>query len=269
MAQELRGVEPLRPLLENGPLALFSDIDGTLAPIVPDPSDAAVTPRTREALGRLVAAGVKVAFVTGRTLEAATRILGIEGAWVAANHGLDLLIDGREETPAEVRPYIGWARDVLREMGQIDAPGVFVEDKGAILAFHYRRSDGPDDAQSAIRAAIARSDAARHFRVQEGRKVYELRPPLAIDKGTAVDSMARRMGARSVMVMGDDATDVDMFAAVSRMRLTGMRGVCVAVWSDEVAPLLMERADYLVRGVAGVEVLLEGIGAAIANAERA
>jgi trehalose 6-phosphate phosphatase len=253
MAEELRDIEPLRPLLEHRPLALLSDIDGTLAPIVPHPDDAHVTTRARAAILALIEGGVRVAFVTGRPLDTARRMVDIPEAYYAANHGLDVWADGREETPEEVRPYVGWAREVLREIEPIDVSGVVVEDKGAILAFHYRRADVEVDALAAIRSAIASSETARHFQVQEGRKVYELRPPMEINKGTAARSLAERMGAKAVLAMGDDVTDLQMFEAVRAMQAPS---VVIGVWNEE-SPEVVESADYFVRGVPGVEWLLE------------
>ena len=71
MAEELRDIEPLRPLLERKPFAILSDIDGTLAPIVPNPEDARISVRAREALLALIEEGVRVGFITGRALEKA------------------------------------------------------------------------------------------------------------------------------------------------------------------------------------------------------
>lgn len=253
MAEELRDIAPLRPLLEHRPLVLLSDIDGTLAPIVPHPEDASITPRAKEAILQLIDAGVRVAFVTGRPLATARRMAGIEEAFYATNHGLEVWApEGGVETPEEVRPYVGWARDVLREIGGIDAQGVVVEDKGAIIAFHYRLAEEPDAALAAIKGAIGRSAAARHFAVQEGRKVFELRPPLLIHKGTAARMLAARMGAASVLTMGDDVTDFEMFDGV---RSLGVPNAIVGVWNAE-EPEAVERADYFVRGVVGVEWLL-------------
>jgi trehalose 6-phosphate phosphatase len=130
---------------------------------------------------------------------------------------------------------------------------VVVEDKGEILAFHYRRADVEADALAAIRSAIASSETAKHFAVQEGRKVYELRPPLQINKGTAARELAERMGAKAVLAMGDDVTDLLMFEAVRAMPVPS---VVVGVWNEEW-PEVVESGDYFVRGVPGVEWLLD------------
>jgi len=253
MAEELRDITPLRPLLEHRPFALLSDIDGTLAPIVPHPEDGAVTPRAREALLLLIDAGVRVAFISGRPLDAARQMTGIEEAHYATNHGLDVWVpESGRETPVEVQPYIEWAREVLTEIGVIDDEGVVIEDKGAILAFHYRLARNPDFALAAIKSAVAKSETAKKFRVQEGRKVFELRPPLMINKGTAAQMLVTRMGAASVLTMGDDVTDFEMFEGV---RTIGLPSAVVGVWNAE-EPEVVNRADYFVRGVAGVEWLL-------------
>lgn len=257
MGVELTTVEALEPVLCEPPLAVLCDIDGTVAPIVSHPEDARISPRAHAALEELIARGVGVAFVTGRALEMARQMVGIPGAYFAANHGLNILTDGRIETSEAVRPYVEWAQHVVEDVCSINVPGLIVEEKGPVVAFHYRNAESESAALEAIEAAIKRSEHARYFRVQRGRKVLELRPPLEIDKGTAVKALVRRLGARSVLCLGDDATDMDMFRGVDELRAKGVPGVSIAVWSPELAPEVMEATDYYVYGVEGVEWLLE------------
>jgi trehalose 6-phosphate phosphatase len=263
MAEELRDIEPLRPLLSGKPFAIFTDIDGTLAPIVPNPEDARISPRARDALCELIGQGVRVAFITGRALEKARSMVDIPEAYFAANHGLQIAISGDTSTPEELRFYVEWARQVIYDASDWNLPGVTIEDKGPIVAFHYRRANSEEEARTAIRAAVAASEAAAHFRVQEGRKVIELRPPLAIDKGTAVETLVRQIGAKAVLAIGDDATDLDMFRGVRDLRKAGIPGASVAVLSDEAEPLVLESTDYFVRSVEGVEWLLEELAKAL------
>lgn len=257
MAEELRDIEPLRRLLSHQPLAILSDIDGTLAPIVPDPETSAITRRARNALRDLIGQGARVGFVTGRALEKARDIVNMQGAYFGANHGLNIYADGIVETPESVRPYVGLVADVLREIGGIGTTGVIVEDKGPIVAFHYRMAHDEQEAEAAIRAAIARSPTAGQFRIHQGRRVIELRPGLPMDKGTAVADLAHRMGARSLLTMGDDATDLDMFRGAALLEAEGIPAVRVAVQNPEVGDELIDAADYYVKGVAGVETMLE------------
>lgn len=263
MAKQLRDIEPIRSLLAHRPLAVFSDIDGTLAPIVLDPQAARVTDRAREALRDLMSLGVGVGLITGRDLPMAREMTGLPDAWYAANHGLTLSIAGVDETPEVVRDFLPRAQAVIRETADVESAGVFVEDKGPIVAFHYRRAASPEEARSAIEAALSASAAAAAFRVHEGRMVVELRPPLDVDKGTALEELSRRMDIGAVIALGDDRTDVDMFRRVTAMREGGTPGATVAVESAEVTDEVLDGADYCVDGVAGVEWLLEEIAKAL------
>ncbi len=259
MAAELTSIEPLREVIGTNPLGIFSDIDGTLAPIVRDPAKSRISVRAKELLAGLIACDVRVAFVSGREVEAARRIVGLENVAYAGNHGLHVWLNGVEETTEAVRQYAGQARKVLAEIGAIPHPGVEIEDKGPVLAFHYRNAARHKFAHEAIMAAIQRAPTAAAFGVFEGRKVIELRPPLEINKGTAIVRLAERLGVRSAIAIGDDLTDVDMFRGVEELRRQGMPGAIVAVWSEEAPEGLLEATDFWVRGVEGVEWLLDWV----------
>jgi trehalose 6-phosphate phosphatase len=181
---------------------------------------------------------------------------GLPGAWYAANHGLTLSIGGVDETPEAVRDFVPRVQAVVRETAGVKSAGVSVEDKGPMVAFHFRRAPSPEEARVAIEAALNASAAAAAFRVHEGRMVVELRPPLDIDKGTALEELSRRMRAGAVICLGDDRTDVDMFRRVTALRDGGTPGASVAVESPEATDDVLDGADYCVDGVAGVEWLL-------------
>lgn len=258
MAEPLTSIEPLLPIVRERPLGVFSDIDGTLAPIVERPEDAAVPGATRALLETLIAKGVKVSLISGRSLEAARRMVGLEEAAYAAEHGLTLWLEGRRERAPGLAEYEALARQAEKELAAIcqSVPGVQIENKGPLLAVHYRRAADRVAAREAALAAIERSEAAKRFRVQEGRMVIELRPPLAVDKGTAAETLAERLGLRGLICLGDDVTDIDMFAAAVRLRGRGVAVASVAVGSEEAAPAVREAADYWLAGRGRVEWLL-------------
>jgi trehalose 6-phosphate phosphatase len=257
MAIPLTSIEPLLPVIRRRPLGLLSDIDGTLSPIVPRPEDATVPEAIRAPLRALVAKGVKVALITGRSLEMARRMVGLDDAAYAADHGLTVWLEGRREAAPGLAEYEALARQAEGELQALlrTALGVELENKGALLAVHYRRAEGPG-AREAILEALGRSQAAQRFRMQEGRMVVELRPPLRADKGTALEMLVGRLGVESVICLGDDTTDVDMFAALRRLRAQGLGGAAVAVASQEAAPEVEQAADYAVQGPEGIEWLL-------------
>jgi len=141
-------------------------------------------------------------------------------------------------------------------MGNLAAPGVTIERKGAGVAFHYRGAADEAAALAAIERAIESTEAARHFQRIEGRKVIELRPDVEASKGTAARRLAHRLGVRSIICLGDDRTDVDMFQSVAALANEGLEVRSVAVISPEIHPDVLAAADYTVEGVGGVEWLL-------------
>jgi trehalose 6-phosphate phosphatase len=266
-AAPLTDIESLRPLLSGRPLGVFSDIDGTLAPIMPRPEDARITPRCRDLLQQLMNAGVRVALITGRQLDVARGMTELDGAAYAANHGVEFWIDGQREMAGEVAEYTRLVEDVLAEAGDLEAAGVHLERKGPGVAFHYRQSRRVKAARAAILRAIESPTAVERFGVLEGRKVFELRPKIDVSKGTATHLLAGRLGVRGILCIGDDRTDIDMFHAVSASGKEGVSGRSVAVLSPEIAPDLLDAADYSVAGVAGVEWLLGEVLRAVGGRE--
>lgn len=258
MARELTSIEPLLPVLRERPFGLLSDIDGTLSPIVPRPEDAAVPEAIRALLGQLVAKGVKVALITGRSLDTARRIIGLDQVGYAADHGLTLWLESREEAAPGLAEYEALARETEQELLAFTEAiqGVQLENKGPLLTVHYRRAGDPARAREAVLDALEHSATARRFRVQEGRMVIELRPPLDTDKGTALGMLVQRLGLRGAVCLGDDITDIDMFATVRRLRSQRFAGASVAVASEEAAPQVAEAADYTLAGQERVEWLL-------------
>ncbi len=258
MARELSSIEPLLPVIRQRPLGVFSDIDGTISPVVSRQEDATVPEGVRASLRGLVAKGVKVALVTGRSLEMAQRMVGLDDVAYAAAHGLTLWLDGRRETAPGLEEYEALIREAeqgLRALPEA-VQGVSFESKGPVLAIHYRRAEDTEGAREAVLAALGRVEAVRRFHVQKGRMLVELRPPVALDKGTAVETLAGRFGVKGLICLGDDITDIDMFAATRRLQSQGLAGATVAVVSEEAVPEAAEAADYVLKGVEGVERLL-------------
>lgn len=196
------------------------DVDGTLAPIAPRPEDASVPAATRDAV-RALAGGrdTHVALVSGRGAEDARRLVGVDGVWAIGNHGLETIDpDGTLSIDERVAAWEGALQSVRAsaEAAAASLPGTRVEDKGATLSVHYRLADaaGVPRLERAVAAAAERAG----LRVTRGRKVIEVRPPLAVDKGTAVLALARRLGATersaSILFAGDDTTDEDAMEAL-------------------------------------------------------
>ena len=89
--------------------------------------------------------------------------------------------------------------------------GIIVEDKGISASVHYRLSPDPDTARNAIMAAIEGLPEMGKLELKPGKKVIDIRPPLPIDKGTAVRDLIENYSLRGGIYLGDDLTDEDAF----------------------------------------------------------
>jgi trehalose 6-phosphate phosphatase len=231
----------LAALVENpSEAAIMLDVDGTLAPIVARPELAQVPEETRAELRRLVARYALVACVSGRTGEDARRVVGVDGAVYVGVHGLELAPEAER-----------W-RGPLHEFAEsVDWP---VEDKGLAVVFHYREAADQEAALAVLRGVGARAEALG-LQAQFGRKVLEVRPPVAADKGTAVRSLLEQRGLRRALYAGDDTTDLDAFRGLDGLEVS----VRIAVASAEGPPELREAADVVVESPADLTELLRGL----------
>jgi trehalose 6-phosphate phosphatase len=255
--------ESLRPITEDpGQAAIFCDIDGTLAPIVTRAEDAHVREEVSVLLGRLARRYHAVACISGRPAAEARRLVGVGGIAYAGSHGAELLEPGAAQ-PRWNQAFKSYEGHVKRFVSERDTPELRrlrarIEDKGPIVAFHWR--DVPDEqaAQSHIEH-IAREAEADGLAVHWAMKVLEVRPPVHVDKGQAVRELVELAGVRTALFAGDDTTDLDGFTALDELVAEGAldTAVRVGVRSEEGPPAIVERADVVVDGVEGFRRMLD------------
>jgi trehalose 6-phosphate phosphatase len=255
--------EALRPLTERPEAAaIFCDVDGTLAPIVQRAEDAAVPDSTARLLARLARRYALVACVSGRSAAEARRIVGVGGIAYAGSHGAEVLLPG--EAVAQLIPaWAEWGGKVREFALAKDSPEsrmlrIRIEDKGPIVAFHWRGAPDEDAAERVLEGIGAEAEA-EGFLTHWGRKVLEVRPPVPVHKGMAVRELLRRRPVRSALFGGDDVTDLDVFDLFAEMANDGLleNAVRVGVRSDEGPAAIVERADIVVSGTSGFARVLE------------
>jgi trehalose 6-phosphate phosphatase len=80
-----------------------------------------------------------------------------------------------------------------------------------------------------------------------------------VHKGQAVRELVERSGVRTALFGGDDATDLDAYAALDALVAEGAleHAVKVGVRSDEGPAAIVERADHVVDGTDGFALVLE------------
>lgn len=236
----------VRTALSQEPAGLLSDLDGTLAPIVTDPTAVALADGARDVLAGLAGRLAVVGVITGRAAADARRIAGIPELLVIGNHGLESLDPGSAQPrlAVELAPTEALLRSALAALPQ--EPGVAVDEKGLSATVHYRNAPRPALARRRILAALAHLPNGLELR--EGRLSVELRPAGAGDKGTALRQVVARYRLRGLAVAGDDMTDLDMFRAAAELRAAGrLEAAIVAVGgSGEVPEAVVEAADALV-----------------------
>lgn len=203
--------------LAGRPLLLMFDVDGTLAAIAEHPSLARVPDDTRRLVASIVTKpNVIVALVSGRAAHDARRLVGVEHVWTVGNHGAEVMTpDGEITVDPDVARFGESMATAARTLAPLLAPlrGVVLENKGWTLSVHYRTAN--EAVLPRLRAAVDGVVLRTGLRVTEGKKVLEIRPPVSVDKGTAVYRLARDLGAlepgASVLFVGDDVTDEDAF----------------------------------------------------------
>lgn len=205
---------PTPPVALPPRAALFLDLDGTLAPIMPRPEQVGPDARRAALLDDLTRAlEGRVAVVSGRALEDIDRILEGRVAAVAAVHGLVRRgVHGVDR--ATPHADLDHVREVLRDLARGDKALLF-EDKDLSVALHYRNVPSAADAVVEAAERLVRST---ELVLQLGDMVVELRTP-GQDKGKSVAAFLREApfeGATPVFV-GDDLTDEDGFAAAARL----------------------------------------------------
>jgi len=251
-------------------LALLLDLDGTLAPIIPDPDSVAIPPGIRTSLTQLVAGIGLVAFISGRSLSDLRRIVGMTGVVYSGNHGTEIVdrdgmpIDAGLGDPEPLRAFAShWGRADLGDRG------IWLEDKGRTLTFHYRNAADPEAARAYLDETAAPDGRRAGLRVEPGRMSLEVHPAGDSSKGTAVRAILDRESAiRSAISVGDDRTDVTVWHMLDTLRAEGRLAgsLSVGVLSAETPPIVSESADTLIEGVAGTERFLAALVADLGRA---
>jgi trehalose 6-phosphate phosphatase len=230
---------------------VFLDFDGTVSEIVEVPSEARPVAGAREVLSELARKVAVVSIVSGRSAQQLLEWMGSE-IEIWGVHGAEHVVDGRVEFSDFAAPYASVMAEIRKELearsAELKLPGVLVEDKGAIVALHYRNAPSPEKAR-AILEELA-SEVAREHEVEmlPGRMVIELKPPVKFSKADVVERLARKHELRAAAFLGDDVGDLAAFDALDELAARGLATVRVGVRSDESPQELLGRADEIVDG---------------------
>ena len=147
------------------------------------------------------------------------------------------------------------ADSAAAQLGGIN--GVIVEHKGPSVSLHYRATVDQAAAALAIERFLDVTPGVDAFVRLAGKMLVDLRPAIEVDKGTALSSVVASEDLSSVLVLGDDTTDVDAFLALRHLRDAGrVMGLAIAVRSEGTPVGVLEAADYTLASTEAVEHFL-------------
>jgi trehalose 6-phosphate phosphatase len=258
-------------VLRQAPSAVVTDIDGTISAIAPTPAEAMVDPGAQAALALLVERLAVVAVVSGRAPQDGVAMVGLPELIYVGNHGPERIARGTPWThpvAAAAQPSIAAALAEIESAARsvADMPWLLIENKGVTGTVHYRLA--PDQiAAAALLEPLARSAADRHgLRLTLGRMIFEVRPALAVNKGTAIRELAQDLGLRGIVFFGDDVTDVDAFRALRELREAGEAATLrVGVLGPDTSPAVLAEIDLSVVGVPACAATLIALAARLAD----
>jgi trehalose 6-phosphate phosphatase len=250
------GIDPpmsdlLAPFIERpARAALLLDFDGTLSPIVDVPAEARPLPGAYEVLDALAARFAVVAVVSGRPSSFLEPLLP-PGVVISGVYGLETVRDGVHSDHVGAASWRDAVEKAVRRAKESGPVGMATEPKGLSLTLHYREHPGLGPAVREWTSAEAKRSG---LVMRRARMSFELHPPVAIDKGTAVQALVT--GDEAVCFVGDDRGDLPAFDTLDRLEARGVAVLRVAVAGAEAHSDLIERADLVVDGPYAVLDLL-------------
>ena len=258
-------------VLNQTPSAVVTDIDGTISAIAPTPAEAMVDPGAKAALALLQERLAAVAVVSGRAPRDGAEMVGLPELTYIGNHGLERIVAGVPWThpvAAAAQPAIAAALAEIESAARAvaDVPWLLVENKGVTGTVHYRLASNPA-AAIAFLEPLARAAADRHgLRLTLGRMIFEVRPALAVNKGTAIRELAHDLGLRGIVFFGDDVTDIDAFRALRELREAGEAATLrVGVLGPDTSPVVLTEIDLSVVGVPACAATLLALAARLSR----
>jgi trehalose 6-phosphate phosphatase len=243
---------------------LVLDFDGVLAPIVDDPTTSALPEHVGAVLRRLAGRLGLLAVISGRPVEFLEDRVRVPGMPLLGSYGMEQSWDGERQIDPEAKNWLQQVRTASQFLNAQFAgdQGIRVEEKSVSAAVHWRQA--PDHAAAArrVREVTAQVAAETGLRLEPGKLVEELRPPVAMDKGTAI---ARLTSARDNLTLfayaGDDLGDLPALKAAKESG-----GYALVVdHGDETDPRLLDLADETFAGTEAFAAWLEQLADMIAG----
>jgi trehalose 6-phosphate phosphatase len=233
------------------------DFDGTLAPIVRDPSAARPVPGVIDTLAGLAAAGTQVAIVTGRDAATVLELGGLQAipdVIVSGLHGAETWQHGELRTRDEPAG-LAVLRDSLPPLLRGIDDKVWLEDKRLSLVVHARRSEDPQRVLAELGDRLPPLVAEQGLELHPGKLVLEIRIP-GLSKAGALEQLLTPTTS-AALFGGDDHGDLPALTAVAAWAAaTGRPALTIAVGElaelRQAADAALDSPDELAELLAGL-----------------
>jgi trehalose 6-phosphate phosphatase len=252
--------ESLLSLISEPQFGIISDFDGTLALFADTPGGAAIVPEIAALIDTLAEKVAAFALVSGRGVVDLRQRFDRPWAVYYGNHGIEYWSEGGARNALLAQPWVEPMRSLLGQIGPLGIPGAFIEDKGITIAIHYRLTADPAKARETLLQRLQPLCDQYGLELTEGHSIFEIKPPIQVNKGTAAAAIVKDHGLKSVLFLGDDVTDTHAMQhlhALSADPKCELNALSVGVIHAASPPSLLESCDMTADGVKDVEALFE------------
>jgi trehalose 6-phosphate phosphatase len=261
VAETARPAHPLSPAEawrftadHAGDTTFFFDFDGVLSPVTDDPDASQPVPAVLGVLEELAGRVARVAIVSARPVSfLRPRFESLSHVDLYGLYGLEVWHDGEVVTAPAALPWVP-AMAELAERARTELPEqILVEYKRLSVALHYRTA--PQLGDQVTGWAHEQAETAG-LRIQGGRMVVELKPPVDQDKGMVISEGVKSAGC--AWYFGDDMSDIKAFDALRAREAVdpAFFGVCVAVANPETGAEVAGAADLTLESPEAVAAFL-------------
>jgi trehalose 6-phosphate phosphatase len=201
-----------------------------------------------------------IALISGRDTRDLAQWFPLQGIRLIGNHGLEEWHDGTGAPIPAVIPYVpalAQARRAIERLPQLRLPGVRLEVKLAILSVHFRNAADPLGVGRSLQDALEPIADEAGLTLHPARLVWEMRPPVKVDKGVALRRLRDELQPDGLIYIGDDVPDAVGFETLAAM--LEVVTLAVGIRSPEVDPAVFSACDLVLDGQAEVPAFLQAL----------
>jgi trehalose 6-phosphate phosphatase len=250
-------LEEFKEFKEDNKSAILIDIDGTISEITQTPEEAVVTLSMRNEIKKLKKKFQTVGIISGRTVENAMDMVGVDGLLYIGNHGMEYLIDGEIIIDSDAMKYHEHIKSISQDLKKSELSqikGLKFEDKGICFSIHYRECESQEDLRKKILEVVDRFIDNKELKLTVGRKIVELKPHISRDKGYIVGKIIENYYLNHVIYIGDDITDYDAFTKLKELGITSnIKSASILVHSNEIPDYMKNSSLFYVKNVDEVQ----------------